>query len=1000
MTNGTVNEELPPPKSMDSRDDMDDDLTVSDHVRVVVRCRPLQSHEDYTPEILSIKEEQNVIEVSCPNVPLKVYRFNCVADSEKDQNFMFKCTGKPIVECALSGFNGAIVAYGQTGSGKTFTMQGTSLEKHNSDASSKGVIQLVCETIFGHICESSNTGQAVKFSISASYLEIYNESLIDLLSGFSIPGKKVQNPASPHGSNNMNQPKLTIREDSKGCISVFGLSHFEVNSPEECYLLLKVGADKRTVGATKMNMESSRSHAVFTLSISKRSINDGVVHTSRLHLVDLAGSERQKGTGATGIRLREAGGINKSLSALGNVINALSARECAPSGVRGTNLSARMPSWRDSKLTFLLKDALGGNAKLCLIATISPALTSIEETVSTLEFARRCSAVRNEAVVNESLTEDVTELQREVRKLQKSLKNVQMSLSQSKASEAELRVMCQNTGKGLCSRVYSLTPTTNENNILRKHIGTQFDGEGSFNYDGSVPRQNPEKVESSYPNDNHSTKIKHLPHESLRQPETPNGGVITSSVGRENMSDRPACNKEDMKIVRKVHKTSDDNEDIEGTWVGQVEDDANVKSMKRKWKEMIDTNNRLWATLMDREKELMELKETALDQLPDYTNRRMRQELELLRVRVDHNPEILILRHRLEAYESAFKQLPLSPISPSVNIMDEQAKIHGFEYKKGGNQNGVQLCVLSEPKNSLHCSESIGNPNWLRSGTSIAQRLRSGSLRKTGAVKSVSFADVMEPDSPCRAPKNQEIPSKLDNGNKVERLLKKRDAIKVSPENIEENQNTNRGILRRTVTKRRERLHPEETQILDGKERTASILKKEIGTLIAPSCAKEVAKKKDNRSSGEPKKVTGLQRSNSPVPTHEHMVRENQKLNIAHDEDGLKMIKGKHDGNRRPGCGTESFDYSADDRWIHHKNDKSTGAEGQRHISIQGGMRDITNDRDEHESNWNRELDNTINSVEANGGPVQRRLIFSKFSDGLSVVIDDLKESMNDLEEL
>lgn len=437
------------------------DLVSSDHVRVVIRCRPLNTtREKNGRSVLGLDPKSNTVEIRQDNSTPKTYRFTIVADESRDNAFIFQRTGRPIVECALAGFNGAIVAYGQTGSGKTFTMQGTSLmSTHSKDGISKGLTQSVCETIFEEMREMRTTSDSVAFSVSASYLEIYNEVLIDLLT-----------PQDPPNSRTPRKPaKLTIREDSSGQISVNGLSQVMVDSPEACYQLLIAGAERRTVGSTNMNTESSRSHSVFTLSLEKKDSSSGIIRASRLHLVDLAGSERQKGTGATGIRLREAGGINKSLSALGNVINALSAREGAGNSGKGS----RHPSCRDSKLTFLLKDALGGNAKLCLIATISPALSSIDETISTLEFARRCAAVRNEAVINESLTEDVAKLQSEVRRLKLTVSNLTMSLAKARTAEAEFRHRCSS---GMSLGRDSLS-SSHESPRIRRDCGTQTDTE-------------------------------------------------------------------------------------------------------------------------------------------------------------------------------------------------------------------------------------------------------------------------------------------------------------------------------------------------------------------------------------------------------------------------------------------------------------------------------------------------------------------------------------------
>lgn len=532
-----------------------DDLLSSNGVCVIVRCRPLNhGREEDGSSRLHVNSMNNTVEVkmsSSPNSNTKrVFQFHCVADETKSQQFIFNEAGRPIVKCALAGFNGAILTYGQTGSGKTFTMQGSQnlgappstnpsggfrykendrskhscdgdedkrenyrkkedSEKNECDADeSKGLIQMVCEEIFANTTnenggkESSKEKGTVsyKYKIQASYLEIYNETLIDLLAASpaspSTPSMASSSWINPNTNNansyglssrlynrssssisakvqNSGQKRLTIREDTTGTINVVGLSQHDVNSPEDCYNLLRSGAEKRKVATTRMNMGSSRSHAIFTLFLSRTDIGSGIVRVSRLHLVDLAGSERQRATGTSGIRLREAGGINKSLSALGNVINSISSSPStnsiaiasprmksklktprkspfSPSPSQSGTVSTPVtpssssnrlifPSCRESKLTFLLKDALGGNSKLCVIAAISPALSSLDETISTLEFAQRCSAVKNSAVVNEILSTDVQQLQNEVKRLQQALKSTHRSLSHSTAGTEELR---------------------------------------------------------------------------------------------------------------------------------------------------------------------------------------------------------------------------------------------------------------------------------------------------------------------------------------------------------------------------------------------------------------------------------------------------------------------------------------------------------------------------------------------------------------------------------
>ena len=289
-----------------------------------------------------------------------------------------------------------VVFSGQTGSGKTYTMQGPiSSETGEVDYELRGIIPRCFEYLFGMMAreEKKSNGQ-VQYLCRASFCEIYNEFVYDLLDSAS--------------------PACSIREDIKRGVYVDGITEESINSPEDAYRILNIGARNRHVAATSMNRESSRSHSVFTLIIQSK-ITDGSitdVRESRFNLVDLAGSERQKLTATTGMRLKEAGNINKSLLALGNVINAL---------VDISNGKQRHIHYRDSKLTFLLRDSLGGNAKTFIIANVSPSVTCAAESLSTLRFASRAKMIKNRAIVNQEFHGNVFKLQEEIARLKHEL---------------------------------------------------------------------------------------------------------------------------------------------------------------------------------------------------------------------------------------------------------------------------------------------------------------------------------------------------------------------------------------------------------------------------------------------------------------------------------------------------------------------------------------------------------------------------------------------------
>ncbi|KAI8816825.1 P-loop containing nucleoside triphosphate hydrolase protein [Fimicolochytrium jonesii] len=323
----------------------------------------------------------------------KEFAFDAVFADQDDTTCVYERMVKGLVEKCLEGYNGCVFAYGQTASGKTYTMEGykpTPLDPPPSAPEQRGIMLRVAADIVDHIRRtneeeaSSKSEDVTSFCVKATYLEIYQETLTDLL------------------CDKDGQADLRIRMDPDSLsgreLYVQGLTEREVVDIEDYVRVAQVGAKRRTVGETNMNEASSRSHAVFTLIIEQIQRRRGGTlpedigarKRSKIHLVDLAGSERAKDTGAVGTRLKEGGSINQSLLSLGNVISALSAPTRASNHV----------SYRDSKLTYLLSDSLGGNALTVMIACISPAGSCYEETMSTLRFAERAKKVKLRATVN------------------------------------------------------------------------------------------------------------------------------------------------------------------------------------------------------------------------------------------------------------------------------------------------------------------------------------------------------------------------------------------------------------------------------------------------------------------------------------------------------------------------------------------------------------------------------------------------------------------------
>ncbi|RDL37667.1 p-loop containing nucleoside triphosphate hydrolase [Venustampulla echinocandica] len=283
--------------------------------------------------------------------------------------------GKPLLDNAFQGYNNCIFAYGQTGSGKSYSMMGYGKEA--------GVIPKICQDMFERI-DQMQQDKHLRYTVEVSYLEIYNERVRDLL-----------NPST--------KGNLKVREHPSTGPYVEDLAKLVVSSFNEIEHLMDEGNKARTVAATNMNETSSRSHAVFTLTLTQKKhdveTNMAMEKVAKISLVDLAGSERATSTGATGARLKEGAEINRSLSTLGRVIAALA--DLSDSKKKKSGKAANQVPYRDSVLTWLLKDSLGGNSMTAMIAAISPADINFDETLSTLRYADSAKRIKNHAVVNE-----------------------------------------------------------------------------------------------------------------------------------------------------------------------------------------------------------------------------------------------------------------------------------------------------------------------------------------------------------------------------------------------------------------------------------------------------------------------------------------------------------------------------------------------------------------------------------------------------------------------
>ncbi|XP_053865220.1 kinesin-like protein KIF17 isoform X1 [Malaclemys terrapin pileata] len=358
----------------------------SEAVKVIVRCRPMNEREKALSckAVVSMDSPRGQCFIQNPGAtdePPKQFTFDGAYYESHNTEQIYNEIAYPLVEGVTEGYNGTIFAYGQTGSGKSFTMQGIV-----DPPVQKGIIPRA----FEHVFESVQCAENTKFLVRVSYLEIYNEDIRDLLGADT-------------------KQKLELKEHPEKGVYVKGLSLHTVHSVAQCERIMETGWRNRAVGYTLMNKDSSRSHSIFTINMEIYAVDErGQDHlrAAKLNLVDLAGSERQSKTGATGERLKEATKINLSLSALGNVISALVDGRCK-----------HIP-YRDSKLTRLLQDSLGGNTKTLMVACLSPADNNYDESLSTLRYANRAKNIKNKPRINEDPKDALLrEYQEEIRKL-------------------------------------------------------------------------------------------------------------------------------------------------------------------------------------------------------------------------------------------------------------------------------------------------------------------------------------------------------------------------------------------------------------------------------------------------------------------------------------------------------------------------------------------------------------------------------------------------------
>ncbi|XP_042347041.1 kinesin-like protein KIF1B isoform X11 [Plectropomus leopardus] len=374
-------------------------------VKVAVRVRPFNSREMSKESKCIIQMQGNtttILNPKAPKEPAKTFSFDYSYWSHTtpedpsfaSQNLVYNDIGKEMLAHAFEGYNVCIFAYGQTGAGKSYTMMG------KQEEGQEGIIPMLCEDLFEKINEDSNKDE-LSYSVEVSYMEIYCERVRDLL-------------------NPKNKGNLRVREHPLLGPYVEDLSKLAVTSYTDIADLMDAGNKARTVAATNMNETSSRSHAVFTIVFTQKKHDSetdlSTEKVSKISLVDLAGSERADSTGAKGTRLKEGANINKSLTTLGKVISALAE-------VSKKKKKTDFIPYRDSVLTWLLRENLGGNSRTAMVAALSPADINYDETLSTLRYADRAKNIKCNAVINEDPNNKlVRDLKDEVARLKELLR--------------------------------------------------------------------------------------------------------------------------------------------------------------------------------------------------------------------------------------------------------------------------------------------------------------------------------------------------------------------------------------------------------------------------------------------------------------------------------------------------------------------------------------------------------------------------------------------------
>uniref|UniRef100_A0A665WUE2 Kinesin-like protein KIF21B n=1 Tax=Echeneis naucrates TaxID=173247 RepID=A0A665WUE2_ECHNA len=622
----------------------------------------------------------------------KAFTYDFVFDIDSEQHCIYQACVYKLIEGCFEGYNATVFAYGQTGSGKTYTM-GTGFDVGLSQQQ-QGIIPRAVHQLFEGIqsrrmrAQEAGT-QPPEFKVSAQFLELYNEEILDLFDGARDPESRSR------------KSNIKIHEDASGSIYTTGVTSRLVHSEEELLQCLKLGALSRTTASTQMNAQSSRSHAIFTIhlcqmrvcqqlgevnGVDSRPITQPEFETlmAKFHFVDLAGSERLKRTGATGERAREGISINCGLLALGNVISALGDQ---------TKKGGHVP-YRDSKLTRLLQDSLGGNSRTVMIACVSPSDRDFMETLNTLKYANRARNIKNKVVVNQDKTsQQISALRAEIARLQ-------MELMEYKAGK---RVACEDGSEGFSDLYQENAMLQRENDTMRlrvkamqetiDHLNTRVThllanevNEGNEeigalvqNYIREVEELRTKLLESEAMNESLRRQAARLssrspfPSTLSPAPGHPPGSSPAPMSMEAEMTDVLRRAKLDIERLKKKERSGCDEDEVEDEEEGREEDEFDSDESLVDSDSDSDEKANFQADLADLTCEI-EIKQKLIDELENSQRR-------LLMLKLQYEEKLILLQNKIRDTQLERDRV-LQNLMSMENYTEEKANRIKQEYEK------------------------------------------------------------------------------------------------------------------------------------------------------------------------------------------------------------------------------------------------------------------------------------------------------------------------------